>query len=37
MSALDAITLHPPIQRWLQKRVAGGFADAPEYLGSLWI
>jgi hypothetical protein len=34
LEELDGIVLHPPIQRFLQRRRAG---DPAVYLGALWI
>jgi ADP-ribose pyrophosphatase YjhB (NUDIX family) len=33
---LSAIILYPPIQHWLQRRLAEGFIGTPEYLASMW-
>jgi 8-oxo-dGTP diphosphatase len=36
LDGLDKLTLYPPIQDWLTKQLADGFADTPEYLGAMW-
>ncbi len=36
-SSLKQLTLYPPIQDWLTKRLPDGFADRPDYLGAIWV
>lgn len=35
--SIGNLTLHPPIQEWLQERIEKGFSIELEYLGALWI
>ena len=37
VSLMNGLTLYPPIQDWLAKRLSDGFADMPEYLGAMWV
>ncbi len=37
VDSLCGLTLYPPIQNWLTKGLSDGFAEAPEYLGSMWV
>lgn len=37
LSLLKDLTLYPPVQEWLTKRLSDGFAYRPEYLGAMWV
>jgi ADP-ribose pyrophosphatase YjhB (NUDIX family) len=36
IGSLETLTIYPPIQAWLVKRLSGESALRPDYLGALW-